>query len=53
MKQKVIDEMLMVLTVPKKKMSWCCVSGLPRCISLEKFQDIMKKKEQEKKELKR
>ena len=50
--KKVIDKMLTVPTVPKKKMSSCCVSGIPRCISLKKFQDIMKKKEQEKKELK-
>ena len=50
--KKVIDEMLMVPTVPKKKTSSCHISGIPRCISSKKFQDIMKKKEQEKKELK-
>ena len=50
-KQKVIDEMLTVPSVQKKKMSSCHVSGIPRCISSKKFQDIMKKKEQEKKEL--
>ena len=49
---KVIDEMLTVPTVPKKKTSSCRVSSIPRCISLKKFQDIMRKKEQEKKELK-
>ena len=42
-----------MLTVPSvpKKMSTCRVSGRPRCILSKKFQDIMKKKEQEKKEL--
>ena len=50
--KKVINEMLMVLTVPKKKMSLCCVLGILRCILSKKFQDIMNKKEQEKKELK-
>ena len=50
--KKVIDEMLTVPTVPKKKMSLYHVFGIPRCISSKKFQDIMKKKEQEKKELK-
>ena len=46
--KKVIDEMFTVPTVPKKRMS-SCVSSIPRCISSKKFQDIMKKKEQEKK----
>ena len=41
-----------VPTVPKKVMSSCCVSSIPRCILSKKFQDIMRKKEQEKKELK-
>ena len=50
--KKVIDKMLTVPNVPKKKTSSCHVSGIPRCISSKKFQDIMKKKEQEKKELK-
>ena len=48
---KVINKMLTVPTVPKMKMSSYHVSGIPRCISSKKFQDIMKK-EQEKKELK-
>ena len=50
--KKVIDKMLTVQTVPKKKTTLCCVLGIPRCILSKKFQDIMKKKEQEKKELK-
>ena len=50
--KKMINEMLTVLSVPKKKTSSCHVSGIPRCISLNKFQEIMKKKEKEKKELK-
>ena len=50
--KKVIEEMLTVPTVPKKKTSSCHVSGIMRCISSKSFQDIMKKKEQEKKELK-
>ena len=50
--KKVINKMLTVPTVPKKKTISCHVSSIPRCISLKKFQDIMKKKEQAKKELK-
>ena len=49
--KKVIDEMLTVPSVPKKKTNLCCISSIQRCISSKKFQDIMKKKEQEKKEL--
>ena len=50
--KKVIDKMLTIPAVPKKKMSSCHISGKLRCISWKKFKDIMKKKEQEKKELK-
>ena len=49
--KKVIDEMLTIPSVQKKKTSSCHVLGILRCISSKKFQDIMKKKEQEKKEL--
>ena len=42
--KKVIDEMLTVPSVQKKKVSSCRISGIPRCISSKKFQDIMKKK---------
>ena len=48
---KVLDKMLTVLTTPKKKTNAWHISGIPRCISSQKFQDIMKKKEQEKKEV--
>ena len=49
--KKVFDQMLTVPSVPKKKTSSCRISGIPRCISSKKFQDIMKKQEQEKKRL--
>ena len=49
---KIIDEMLTVPPIPKKKMRSCHISSIPRCISPKKFQDIMKKKEQKKYELK-
>ena len=43
--KKVIDEILTIPVITKKFMSSSChVSGLPRCISLKKFQDIMRKK---------
>ena len=35
--KKVIDEMLTVPSVQKKKMSSCHVSGIPRCISLRSY----------------
>ena len=50
--KNVIDEMLSVPSVQKKMMSSCRVLGIPRCISSKKFRDIMKEKEQKKKELK-
>ena len=49
---KVIDEMLTVPAITQKKMNSCQVSMILRCISSKIFQDIMRKKEQEKKEMK-
>ena len=43
--KKMIDEMFTIPSVPKKKVSSCCISRIPRCISSKKFQEIIKKKE--------